>query len=187
MTPWRSSSPKVERRREMMAEIGIELDYAPPAGVIRNARSGEAETLSGLALRSKAHWGYEAEFLEACRPELTLSAELIAAGDVFLLDDHGRALGFYTLARFKSDVELGHFFVEPSHIGRGVGRLLWEDAVQRAARRGYDRLLVQSDPNAEGFYLRMGAERIGQVPSGVIPGRSLPLMLFPLSGGEPLA
>ncbi|NIQ29145.1 MAG: GNAT family N-acetyltransferase, partial [Acidobacteria bacterium] len=53
-------------------------------------------------------------------------------------------------------------------------------AVNRARSLGYERLLVQSDPNAEGFYLRLGAERIGEVPSRVQPGRLLPLLLFPL-------
>ena len=32
---------------------------------IREARPDEAELLSELAFRSKAHWGYDAEFLEA--------------------------------------------------------------------------------------------------------------------------
>jgi hypothetical protein len=31
-------------------------------------------------------------------------------------------------------------------------------------------------PNAEGFYRKMGAERVGETPSGSIPGRMLPLM-----------
>jgi hypothetical protein len=43
--------------------------------LIRPARPDECELLSELALRSKGCWGYDAEFLEACRAELTLVPE----------------------------------------------------------------------------------------------------------------
>jgi hypothetical protein len=35
---------------------------------------------------------------------------------------------------------------------------------------------IQSEPNAEGFYVKMGARRIGSVESSVMKGRLLPLM-----------
>lgn len=149
--------------------------------VTRRARADEAATLSELAFRSKSHWGYDAVFIEACRSELTLTPEFLATAEVYLLEVRGRPLGFYSLVKWNSDIELGHFFVDPTHIGNGVGRELWRHAVDRARSLGYERLLVQSDPNAEGFYLRLGAERIGEVPSRVQPGRMLPLLLFPLA------
>ncbi len=148
--------------------------------VTRRARASEAAALSELAFRSKAYWGYETDFLEACRPELTLTPEFIGRAEVHLLELHGRPLGFYSLVRWNSDIELGHFFVDAQHIGNGVGRALWQHAVGRARALGFERLLVQSDPNAEGFYLRLGAERIGEVPSRIQAGRSLPLLLYPL-------
>ena len=35
-------------------------------------------------------------------------------------------------------------------------------------------LEIDADPHAAGFYERMGAVRIGETPSSLIPGRSLP-------------
>ena len=35
--------------------------------------------------------------------------------------------------------------------------------------------MIQGDPNAEGFYLRCGAVRIGERESASIPRRMLPL------------
>ncbi|MEU4236164.1 hypothetical protein [Actinoplanes sp. NPDC026619] len=46
---------------------------------IRPARPGEAAALSELARRSKAHWGYDEGFLDACRADLTLSPDDIRA------------------------------------------------------------------------------------------------------------
>jgi len=147
----------------------------------RSARPEEAASLSELAFRSKANWGYDPEFLEACRRELTLTAEYVADGEVYVVEVDGRLAGFYSLVRWNSDLELSHFFVDPPAMGQGIGSRLWDDAVERAAALGFTRLLIQSDPNAEGFYSRLGAERIGEVPSQAEVGRMLPLLLFPLT------
>jgi len=44
---------------------------------VRAARLDDASDLSALAWRSKAYWGYEQSFLNACRDELTYSDEQI--------------------------------------------------------------------------------------------------------------
>jgi len=44
-------------------------------------------------------------------------------------------------------------------------------------------MIIQGDPNAEGFYRAMGAERIGEQESHSIPGRMLPLFSLSLAGG----
>ena len=49
--------------------------------------------------------------------------------------------------------------------------------VLAAAALGVTALSIESDPHAEGFYLRLGARRIGEVPS-TLPGRVLPLLEF---------
>jgi hypothetical protein len=46
---------------------------------------------------------------------------------------------------------------------------------------GYTWLRIEADPNAVGFYRAMGAEQIGEAPSGSVPGRSLPLLAFKLA------
>jgi len=38
--------------------------------------------------------------------------------------------------------------------------------------------MLDADPDAEPFYLHHGARRIGEVPSGSIPGRMLPRLAF---------
>ena len=149
---------------------------------IRRARPEEASALSALAWRSKAHWGYDAAFLEACRADLTLSVHDVATSLVYVLDDEQGVAGFYRLRGRGDDAELADLFVAPEAIGRGHGRRLWEHAVATARRLGYRRLVLQSDPHAEGFYRAMGAERAGESPSTVFPGRRLPLMRYRLEG-----
>ncbi|MFI4985857.1 MAG: GNAT family N-acetyltransferase [Alphaproteobacteria bacterium] len=147
---------------------------APTA--IRPARPDEAPHLSGLALRAKGHWGYDAAFLERCRAELTLTAEEIRSRPVAVYAERGRVLGFYALSLAGGRADIEHFFVEPEAIGRGIGAALWRHLRSEAVLRGIAQLAVTTDPFAEGFYLHLGFARVGERPSGSIPGRMLPYM-----------
>jgi len=147
----------------------------------RRARPADASILSALALRSKAHWGYDAGFLAACRDDLTLSADDVATSMVYVCDGVNDPLGFYRLVLQDDGVaELDALFVEPAAMGQGVGKRLWGHAVAAAAKLGCSEIVLQSDPQAEGFYLAMGAQRAGESESTVMPGRMLPLMRFRL-------
>nr|MDT0657146.1 GNAT family N-acetyltransferase [Micromonospora sp. DSM 115978] len=148
--------------------------------VMRPARADEAEALSGLAFRSKAHWGYDAAFLAACRPALTFEPHELAGRRAVVAETGGRVVGFYTLEGTPPQGELGNLWVEPTHLRRGVGRQLWEHAVAAAGTIGFATVLIEADPYAEGFYLAMGAERTGAVPSTVVPDRQLPEMRYQL-------
>jgi GNAT superfamily N-acetyltransferase len=154
--------------------------------VIRRADPAEAPLLTELALRSKAYWGYDAAFLEACRRgELMVSAGFVGTRPVFVLEEGGQLVGFYGLRGDPPDADLAYLFVEPAAVRRGHGRRLWEHAVATAGQLGYRRLLIESDPKAEPFYRAMGATRVGEVPSTVRPGRMLPLLTLSLAGDQP--
>ena len=137
--------------------------------------------LTGLALRSKAHWGYDTAFMEACRDELTVTPEMIAAQPVFVHEVQGRTLGFYALAIDGTRADVAFLFVEPAAMGRGVGKALWRHLVGEAKRLGAVRITIESDPDAEGFYQAMGADIVGEASSGSIPGRTLPLLELALN------
>lgn len=143
---------------------------------IRAGEAAEAAALTELALRSKGHWEYDAEFLAACREELTVRPADVAARRTAVAEEDGRILGFTTLDGEPPKGALGMMFAEPDIIGRGVGRRLFAHTMDEARRLGFTRLTIDADPNAEPFYRAMGAIRIGATPSGSIPGRELPLL-----------
>jgi N-acetylglutamate synthase-like GNAT family acetyltransferase len=144
---------------------------------IRPARAAEAALLSDLAFRSKAHWGYSDEFMQACSEELTCTAEQVNAGGFHVLEDDGEVRGFYGLTKISpTAVELESMFVEPGHIGRGYGRALMQHALAEAHQTQHiERLVIQADPNAARFYESAGARLIGERASDSIAGRMLPL------------
>ena len=150
---------------------------------IRPARVDEAGKLTALCIRSKAHWGYGDEFMARSRASLTISPEFIATGRVFVAEPEGwPPLGVASVAPLAENgaYDLVHLFVEPSAMIKGVGRLLFEAAANKARADGARRLVVQSDPHAVGFYRRMGATDAGEAPSESIPDRMLPMLHFEL-------
>lgn len=157
------------------------LAWVMDEATLRRARPGEAALLSALALRSKAHWGYDEAFMEACRADLTVTPGDIARQPYFVAEQDGRVVGFYNLAGEGDEATLQNLFVSPEVIGHGLGKRLWRHLEGEARQAGFPFLLIHSDPHAEPFYLRMGARRVGWTSSTVFPGRRLPLLRFDLT------
>jgi GNAT superfamily N-acetyltransferase len=86
-----------------------------------------------------------------------------------------RALvGVCQLTFAKSRANLEKLFVDPSYLGRGIGKRLYRWA-ERLARLSYaSEMSIEADPGAASFYRRMGAIDDGMVASGSIPGRRIP-------------
>lgn len=61
-------------------------------------------------------------------------------------------------------------------MGQGVGRALMTAAIEVARTLPAERLRIISDPNAEPFYERFGAQRMGEADSEVVAGRRLPIL-----------
>jgi predicted N-acetyltransferase YhbS len=58
-------------------------------------------------------------------------------------------------------------WVAPAHLGSGIGKTLFLHAMQNAARRDVSAVEISSDPNAEGFYRKLGAYRTGETVSEI--------------------
>lgn len=145
---------------------------------IRRARAEEAELLSQLALRSKGYWGYEPEFLEACRKELTLSPSDVDDSITYVLEGLAGIQGYYRLSSHTPQGELLDLFLEPAIIKQGWGRTMWNHLVESAKNHGIQTIRLAADPNAEAFYKVMGCIKTGETPSASFPNRFLPLMGF---------
>ena len=150
---------------------------------IRRAQPADAAVLTGVALTSKAVWGYDAAFMAACRAELTITPQSILRQPTHLVERHGQALGFYQLRIDGAVAEVAQFFIAPATLRRGLGRRLWAHLERAARTAGAMRLEVDSDPHAEAFYLAMGMRRVGEAPSGSIAGRMLPRLVQELAQG----
>ena len=148
---------------------------------IRKAQLSESELLSRLALRSKSYWNYSPEFISACCQELTYSQQDIQNNHFYVAEINNKVIGFFALEIISEDkIELDALFVDPNYINQGYGRKLINQAKLIASELGGKVIIVQGDPNAKNFYLKVGGQFIGERESVSIPGRYLPLFKIDL-------
>ena len=146
---------------------------------IVRATPQNAETLTQIAHAAKRHWGYPESWIAAWREILTMRPEFIVANHAFIAIEAERALGFYVLTTEDDGLHLDHLWILPDAMRLGIGRALFEHAVAQARNLGSDSIKIAADPNAEGFYKRMGAKRVG-VRVSEVDGerRELPLLEY---------
>jgi N-acetylglutamate synthase-like GNAT family acetyltransferase len=129
--------------------------------IIRKAHSSEAVKLTQIAHEAKKHWGYPEHWIKHWEKDLTISPEVIEHSDVFVAETDGELVGFYALVPKGNKAELDHMWVLPAQIGGGVGKQLFLHAMERAAAKQLESVEICADPNARGFYEKMGAYHIG--------------------------
>ncbi len=149
---------------------------------IRRAQPEEAELLTALIMRSKAHWGYEPALLDVWRSDLALDSAMIARDPVYCAEDlDGIVVGVSHLyLQDNGEVYLDHLFTEPASMGQGIGSCLWHHTVEQTALLQARALVFEADPNARPFYEHMGASVVGWEESHTVPGRRNPLMRYDL-------
>jgi len=144
---------------------------------IRSANSGDAETLTWIAISAKRHWNYPKHWMELWIPQLTFSPEYFEVNESWVAEEDTVLIAFYTLQEKDKHAWIENMWVLPVHIGKGIGKLLFDHAVEMARQRGYQLLQLEAEPNAVGFYEKMGMRIIGE-HQYELDGqrRSLPLM-----------
>lgn len=146
--------------------------------LIRAAAVEELPALSELCMRSKAVWGYNAAFMEACRGELTLDPRELVSSRIAVAARGDHVLGIAQVRMAGRDADLLKLFVEPAALRSGVGRALFAWATDAAREMGAARMTIEADPDAAPFYRRLGARDAGLAPSGSIAGRMLPRLVL---------
>jgi GNAT superfamily N-acetyltransferase len=144
---------------------------------VRQGQPTEAAELTAIAWAAKRHWGYPDAWMTEWASVLTIAPEWIARNWVLVAEDRGEVLGFGALEIQAEQGWVQHLWVKPRCMRRGIGTMLFAEMEMHARTAGVTRLLVESDPNAEEFYRRMGAKPIGRVQADVSgTQRWLPLL-----------
>ena len=149
---------------------------------IVRANFEDASILTEIAFTAKRHWGYPEKWMEGWREALTITSASIERDETWLALRNDQAAGFYALHLENKKLHLLHLWILPSSMGQGVGRSLFTHATVRGRELGFHEIEIESDPNAEGFYLRMGASRIGlQIRETQGHRRKLPVLIYQMN------
>lgn len=128
-----------------------------PRVLVRAGTEGDFARLREIAVEAKGHWGYDRARVEDWAKDGDFEAESLRAREVYVAEADGAAIGWGALIMRGEIGWLEDLWVDPPWIGRGVGRLLFEHVAERARGLGARRLEWEAEPNAAGFYRRMGA------------------------------
>jgi len=147
--------------------------------VIRPADPDEGERLRQIAAAAKGVWGYEPGRVGAWAASLDLTPGRLAAAHAFVAEVAGRAIGWAEILPPEGGVcVLEHLWVEPARIRGGVGTRLFAFAADRARDLGATTMEWEAEPNALGFYTRMGGRPVRTTVSEW--GRELSIMCVSL-------
>ena len=152
---------------------------------IRAATLRDCARLSQIAREAKGHWGYPRRWLEGWQDVLTVKSAQLSNWQIFVAEMDAVAVGFVALAAGAEIWTIEHMWVLPSHMGKSVGRKLFDHALRFARDKGARCIEIDADPNAAGFYRRLGAYEIGRTPAPVDtdPQRTLPRLRLNLYTG----
>ena len=142
---------------------------------IRPARPDEGERLREIAIVAKSHWGYDLDDVRRWAAQGDFSPSGLRAKEVFVAEDEGRAVAWAALIARGDPMWLDDLWVDPEWIGRGIGSLLFRHVLDRARSLGGERVEWEAEPNAVGFYEKLGGRYLrDSEPSAW--GRVIPVM-----------
>ena len=123
------------------------------AVVIRATQPADHERLRDLTFESKAHWGYDRDFVRGWADGLAFDD----GQERWALEADGEIVAWAGLVPPVGGVAvLDDLWVDPEWMGHGLGSSLFRLAADRAAELGAERLERGAEPNALGFYEKMG-------------------------------
>ena len=153
--------------------------------IARPATINDDEALTKISFASKRHWKYPEEYLEIWRDELTITPLYIINNILYVAEEDGQALGYFSLVEVTENFWSGkvlvnkgfwldHLFILPQYIGQGIGTKLISVLKEKCKEMKIDKVSIFADPNAKGFYDKIKAHYLGEVPSS-IEGRTVSL------------
>ena len=142
------------------------------------ANQNHLEVINEIILASKRHWGYSESLIDIWKSELLMTPDSFVTKSVWLLIDNSEAIGVASISSNpEQNFELEDFWISPDHIGIGAGRFLFEFVINWLSASNAISLKIVADPNAAGFYKRMGASFVGMILSKP-EGREIPEFLY---------
>ena len=142
---------------------------------LRKAHESEVQQLSEIAYLAKKHWGYSEQWMALWEDGLVIAPEFITNNNVWVATESKKIVGFAVICIENSMAELEHLWVEPNHMRKGIGERLFKNILDYCRLNGIEKLRIESDPNAQAFYEKMGAELVAYVDSVPKP-KKLPVL-----------
>ncbi|MEQ8925156.1 MAG: GNAT family N-acetyltransferase [Fulvivirga sp.] len=143
---------------------------------VYKATSNDHNNLTSLMRNSKSYWGYEQKLMDKWQDELTITKEFIENNHVFKIVVKSVIVGFFAYSTIESLARLQSMFILPNKIGKGLGAFMMDTFLDELKEGPVDFIVLESDPNAEGFYKNFGFKTVSLKPT-IVKKRFMPIMV----------
>jgi GNAT superfamily N-acetyltransferase len=124
---------------------------------VRRAAPEDLDRVREITIDAKAHWGYDRDFVYRLAAGLTFSPDR----ERWVAENDGRPVAWLALIPSRDGVcILDDVWVDPDWIGWGIGTRVFRVAANRARELGASALDWGAEPNAAGFYERIGGQKL---------------------------
>ena len=131
--------------------------------------------MSTVAQEAKAFWNYPEEWLKLWKKQLTFTTDDLNTHWNYGAYIQDELVAFVMFSQNETLADIDNLWVLPEFMALGIGKTLMTNALAEAKSREIEIIRIESDPNAESFYQKFGAVRIGFTDSSPKP-RKLPVL-----------
>jgi GNAT superfamily N-acetyltransferase len=125
--------------------------------MVRRAAPEDFDRVREITIDAKAHWGYDRDFVCRWAAGLTFSTDR----ERWVAENDGTPVAWAALIPPRDGVcILDDLWVDQDSMGRGIGTRLFRGAANRARELGASALEWGAEPNAAGFYERVGTRML---------------------------
>lgn len=129
---------------------------------IVHASGQHANDLTQISISAKRHWKYPEVWIQLWIPSMTITEEYIEIHETWIAMIKDGPVAYYSFNENEDGFWLDNLWVLPEYMGQGIGKTLFEHALERCKAMGVSTLKIEADPNAESFYERMGARKVSE-------------------------
>lgn len=155
---------------------------------IRKAETTDSEVLTKISFLAKRYWNYPEDYYDKWKDELTITKAYIKYNIVFTALINNNIVGFYSIVNNPRDQSFGkvfmkagywmeHIFIRPDYINKGIGSKLIDHLKYFCKHNKIYNLKIFVDPNAKGFYEKVGAT-FKYISESNIENRLIPVFEF---------
>src|SRR5690554_7819083 len=127
------------------------------------ATKDDAEILSGVAKRSKRHWGYSKEAMEIWNQSLTITEDFLNAHTVIKATLEDEIVGFFALEEIKPVTRIAQYWVDTPYMRKGYGTVMYNYLKDYLKKRNVEKVTLVLDPNGMSFFERKGAKILDKI------------------------
>ena len=146
---------------------------------IRKAHLDEIQLLQKLMRRSLSTWNYTEKELDTLVEHLKITPKMFDKSIIYVALLNNKIKGFWCRELGKGQqLSQGRLYIDPTVIKTGVGTMLWNKMIADLQNRNIEYFTFLSDANAQEFYEKKGAIKIGEQSSVIITGKNIPIMRY---------